>query len=155
MAKRNLCLTLGLALTFSVCSWNCTKKGDQAGPGAQKNQQPQPSAGTEGARPATPPPRPESETPPPPPRPEDARPAQGGVEKPYRCKTDDDCIMTCGQGAVSRDWYKANERKLQHCKDGCARLGNRAAQCKNGGCEAVAGKIMAKACTRQKIRWLK
>lgn len=35
------------------------------------------------------------------------------------CKSDSDCVSTCGLGGVSKTWMQMNEGAFQDCEDGC------------------------------------
>jgi len=60
-----------------------------------------------------------SSTPAPAPAPTPAPPAPPAPadDAKWRCSADADCMTSCSQGAVNRDWYKS--ANVHECKDGC------------------------------------
>jgi hypothetical protein len=67
------------------------------------------------------------------------------------CRTDADCTMSCGYGAVSRAWWRAHvsppwplepagSTKANDCRDGCE-MGHGAPRCLDGACVAWAKRM--------------
>ena len=62
------------------------------------------------------------------------------------CSEDRDCTMSCQEGAVSGDWYRAWVATHPECKDGCAGKGM-SARCVKGGCVAFHSGSRDDSCT--------
>jgi len=92
------------------------------------------------APPTTPPAEPAAPAPPP------------EVEARYACERDEDCLVSCAQGAVSWRWYREALPGGESCEDGCAADGI-SARCEAGACVATrddgAGPRPDPSCTRR------
>ena len=55
----------------------------------------------------------------------------------HSCDSDSDCMTTCAQGAINKDWYAKNKKGLGTCKDGCTRKGTKPARCMAGICTRI------------------
>ena len=53
-----------------------------------------------------------------------------------RCVQDADCVASCSQCAVSREWYQEWSKKSLDCSDGCAHQGTKAL-CQEGRCVLI------------------
>jgi len=77
-----------------------------------------------------------SSTPTPSPTPASAptKPPPADDDAKWRCASDGDCMTSCSQGAVNRDWYK--NAHVHECKDGCEDDGAAAPRCIDKQCVA-------------------
>jgi hypothetical protein len=72
--------------------------------------------------------------------------ADAGIRRRHRCKRDEDCLLSCTQGAVSADWYHTALPSGEQCQDGCASKGL-AASCDSGRCVAKKNGVLVPECT--------
>jgi hypothetical protein len=72
---------------------------------------------------------------------------------PYGCRRDEDCVLTCANGALNREWSRRHAGKLQMCLDGCEQ-GADLPRCGKGVCTAMRGGKPDLSCTRKKILWM-
>jgi len=100
-------VALGIMLLFTACGPK-TPENKQGGPAAP------PSTPAESVTPAT--------------------PAAPVVPAKWACKTDDDCMNSCSQGAVNREWYRTAD--VRECEDGCENQLSESPRCIDGGCVA-------------------
>ena len=66
----------------------------------------------------------------------------------YSCVVDDDCTLSCAQGAVNTKWYKQFGGVKKDCLDGCAADGFDS-KCENHICEAYLEGKKHPACTKK------
>jgi hypothetical protein len=71
----------------------------------------------------------------------------------YRCQRDEDCVITCANGALNREWSTRHAHRLQMCLDGCQH-GAGLPRCEQGICTAMRGGKPDPSCTRRELRWL-
>ena len=82
------------------------------------------------------------------------RPVNAYIEEAYLCQEDRDCVTTCAQGAVNREWYEVERAKLVGCDDGCANQEADRPRCIGGTCVAFdEDGTQRPSCTRRMIEY--
>ena len=71
----------------------------------------------------------------------------------WDCVVDADCVNSCSQGAVNRNWYRVQQRRFSECMDGCNNQISGRPRCVKGQCVAFDSKGMRRDyCTRKRAR---
>lgn len=70
----------------------------------------------------------------------------------WDCAQDADCQNSCRYGAVSKAWYRAHQKTLVECEDGCANQISGPPKCIDKQCAAFDNKGKPRSyCTKRKV----